>query len=197
MFDDNNNPVYELKEIAFEYTDGSYGTKYAMTDNSIAVNYINVKVNVASSENANNSQLAERYHHFNRYIRDARKNNPKVRDTMEFHPCVIFIKETGSLPQEFPADGSYHFYACGDFGNSKKNHEALGMDTKNLNECIIEVSNNTFPTCRFKRPNGWPEMLPAGFNVETNEATDYIDYWDGDAIEYRYPEDLFAAATYI
>ena len=40
-------------------------------------------------------------------------------------------------------------------------------------------------------------MLPAGFNVETNEATDYIDYWDGDAIEFRYPEDLFAAATYV
>ena len=34
-------------------------TEYAMTDNSIPVNYINVKANVASSENANNARLAE------------------------------------------------------------------------------------------------------------------------------------------
>lgn len=192
--DENGNPVYVLKEIAFEFNDQTYGTKYAMTDDSIGVNYINVKVNVASSENANNSQLAERFHHFNPYIRPAREADPRVRDTMEFHPCVIFIKETGSLPQEFPVDGEYHFYACGDFGNSKKNAEAFGMDEDNLKECIVEISNNTFPTCRFKRPEGWPEMIPAGFDVNTNLLTDYADYWDGDAIEFRYPEDLYAAA---
>lgn len=38
-------------------------------------------------------------------------------------------------------------------------------------------------------------MIPAGFNVETNQLTDYVDYWDGDAIEFRYPEDLYAAAV--
>lgn len=193
--DENGNPVYVLKEIAFEFNDQTYDTKYSMTDKSIGVNYINVKVNVASSENANNSQLAERFHHFNPYIRPAREADPRVRDTMEFHPCVIFIKETGSLPQEFPVDGEYHFYACGDFGNSKKNAEAFGMDEKNLKECIVEISNNTFPTCRFKRPEGWSEMIPAGFDVNTNLLTDYADYWDGDAIEFRYPEDLYAAAV--
>lgn len=155
-----------------------------MTDNSIAVNYFNIKVNVASSENANNARLAERFFQFNPYVRQARIDNPKVRDTMEFHPCVIFLKELGTDKeygnQEFEADGRFHFYACGDFGNSKKNHEAFGMDlaayddydaaAKEQNsatpvdeegqplakptECIIEISNNTAAGCRFKVAEG-------------------------------------------
>ena len=195
------------KEVAFQFSDGTYDTKYGMTDNSIPVNYINVKVNVASSENANNSRLAQRFHQYNPYKRQARIDNPKVRDTMEFHPCVIFIKELGyrydeegnkvtELPQEFPAsETDFSFYACGDFGNSKKNHEALGMDEDNLKECIVEISNNTHPVCKFQRPDGWDDILPVGFNVETNQLTDYADYWDGDAVEFRYPEDLYAAAV--
>lgn len=194
------------KEVAFAFSDGTYGTKYAMTNQSIPVNYINVKVNVASSENANNSRLAQRFHQYNPYKRPARVADPRVRDTMEFHPCVIFIKELGyrydeegnkvtELPQEFPAsETEFSFYACGDFGNSKKNHEALGMDENKLEECIVEISNNTHPVCRFQRPEGWSDILPVGFDTTTNQLTDYADFWDGDAIEFRYPEDLYAAA---
>lgn len=195
--DEEGKPVYKLREIAFEYSDNTYGTEYAMTDKSIGVNYINVKVNVASSENANNSRLAQRFHEHNPYIRPARQN-PKVRDTMEFHPCVIFLKEEGgegNETQEFPADGTFHFYAYGDFGNSKKNHEALGMDKNNLKECIVEISNNTHPLTWFKKPEGWDELFPVGFDTTTNQLTDYVDYWDGDAVEFRYPEDLYAAAV--
>lgn len=194
------------REVAFAFSDGTYDTEYAMTDQSIPVNYINVKVNVASSENANNSRLAQRFHQYNPYKRPARVEDPRVRDTMEFHPCVIFIKELGyrydeegnkvtELPQEFPAsETEFSFYACGDFGNSKKNHEALGMDEDNLSECIVEISNNTHPVCRFQRPEGWSDILPVGFDTTTNQLTDYADFWDGDAIEFRYPEDLYAAA---
>lgn len=198
VLDEEGKPTgtTETKEISFSFADGSYDTVYSMTDNSIGVNYINIKVNVASSENANNSRLAQRFHQYNPYIRPARVSNSKVRDTMEFHPCVIFLKETGDNPQEFPADGEYHFYAYGDFGNSKKNHDAFGMDKDNLAECIVEISNNTFETCRFKKPESWEEVLPVGFNTETNTLTEYVDYWDGDAIEFRYPEDLYAACVY-
>jgi hypothetical protein len=69
---------------------------------------------------------------------------------MEFHPCVIFIRE-GSTDEwvEFEPEYDesnqlkYHFYACGDFGNSKKNHDAFGMgkqaelDVANAGESII------------------------------------------------------------
>jgi hypothetical protein len=63
-----------------------------------------------------------------------------------------------------------HFYSCGDFGNSKKNHTALGMETDNPLECIVEIDNNTDVICRFK-------------SDDLSEET-----WDGKhAIEFRYP----------
>lgn len=159
---------------------------------SIPVNYFNIKVNVASSENANNACLADWYNTYNPYVRDVKKDG--VRDTMEFHPCVIFLQETSESDwQEFKPDGKFHFYACGDFGNSKKNHEVFGMDRDNLKECVVEISNNTHPVTRFKTPEGWDDILPTGFNTITNQLTDYADYWSGDAIEFRYPEDLFDA----
>ena len=192
--DDNGKPVYELLDVAFEYSDGTTGTKYSMTDESIGVNYINIKVNVASSENANNACLAEWYNRYDPYVRDVKKDG--VRDTMEFHPCIIFIKEENTANwQEFEPDGQFHFYACGDFGNSKKNHKVFGMDESNLKECVVEISNNTHPITMFKTPEGWDDILPLGFDNVSNQLTEYADYWDGDAIEFRYPEDLFAAAV--
>lgn len=187
------------QDYALTFDDGTTAAKYAMTSpdpengiaGSVPVNYFNLKVNIASSENANNARLAERFFQFNPYVRQARVDDPRVRDTMEFHPCVVFIKELGTDTeygnQEFPADGKFHFYACGDFGNSKKNHAAFGMDTKAYdnfidaagkqatatpvdadgnemplpNEAIIEISNNTSPGCLFKFTPGWGnDILP-------------------------------------
>lgn len=214
------------QNYAFTYGDDkTTGSKYAMTENSVEVNYFNIKVNVASSENANNACLAERFFKFNPYVRQARIDNPKVRDTMEFHPCVIFLKELGTDTeygnQEFPTDGKFHFYACGDFGNSKKNHAAFGMDTdayddylkaaKDQNtdtpvdadgqplpmptEAIIEISNNSAAGCRFKFADGWTEILPDVDPTPTwnekDQKWEYLDVWGGDVVEFRYPEDLF------
>ena len=133
----------------FKFENGESNLKYAMTENSIPVNYFNIKVNVASSENINNSTLAQEYHRFNPYLRQARKDDPKVRDTMEFHPCVVFIKETDIGNAVEFKDGQWHFYSCGNIGNSKKNHEAFGMNPDNHKEFIVEVSNNTDKQCRF------------------------------------------------
>lgn len=153
----------------FTFGDESTGSKYAFTENSVGEKYFNIKVNVASSENANNALLADEFNEFNPYIRQARKDNPKVRDTMAFYPCVVFIQETDTTNATVFKDGQWHFYACGDFGNSKKNSDTMGMDPNNHKEVIIEIDNNTDAQARF---------LSGDFSEET---------WDGDhSFEFRY-----------
>lgn len=147
--------------------------KYAMTDMDIAENYFNIKVNVASSENANNAILADNYHQFQPYLRPVRQQylvdsgevdadgnaikvdiSNKIRDTMKFYPCAIFIHETSpSEAKYFKNENEMMFWACGDFGNSKKNKKALGMDEDNDYECIIELCNNDDDIVRFKNPD--------------------------------------------
>lgn len=200
---------------------------YAMTDNSYPVDYFNIKVNVASSENANNACLADRFFRFNPYKRAVRELDARYRDTMEFHPCVIFLKELGADTeygnQEFEDTTNFHFYACGDFGNSKKNHKAFGMDVEKYDnylkaaktqetdtpvdvdeqplpmptEAIIEISNNSAAGCRFKFADGWTEILPDVDPTPTwnekDQKWEYLDVWGGDVVEFRYPEDLFDA----
>lgn len=153
----------------FTFGDESTGSVYALTENSVAENYFNIKVNVASSENANNALLADDFNEFNPYIRQARKDNPKVRDTMAFYPCVVFVQETDIENGTVFHDGKWHFYACGDIGNSKKNSDTMGMDPNNHKEVIVEIDNNTDEQTRF---------LSGDFSQET---------WDGDhSFEFRY-----------
>lgn len=188
-------------------------TSYAMTDESLPIDYINVKVNVASSENANNARLANWFNKYNAYKRRARQYNDKIRDTMEFHPCVVFIRENAGLDnREFDNDGNYHFYACGDFGNSKKNNNVFGMGEEakyivnelitngtindsdkeakiaefQAKECIVEVSNNINDICRFK--TALFENYQTSYDEKKGKVVE-ADVWDGDAVEFRYKSD--------
>lgn len=153
----------------FTFGDDTTGDTYALTENSVPEKYFNIKVNVASSENANNALLADDFNEFNPYVRQAKKDNPKVRDTMAFYPCVVFIQETDTTNATVFNDGQWHFYACGDIGNSKKNKDTMGMDPENHKEFIVEIDNNADEQTRF---------LSGDFSQET---------WDGDhSFEFRY-----------
>lgn len=161
--------------------DGSVVNKVALTRNSIPVNYFNVKVNIASSENANNALMAKRYNEFNPYKRpfvrpvdtledhytaeeiadmteeqkekilagyqaETKDEIAKIKDTMEFVNCVIFIKETSTDVEhtEF-SDSNWHYYAIGNIGDSKKTDDTRLTDPNDPHECILEVMDNTLP----------------------------------------------------
>ena len=94
--------------------DGTQVSKVSLTRTSVPVNYFNVKVNIASSENANNALLQRKYNAYNPYnrafVREEGYDLNTIKDTMEFHNCVIFIKESDtdfSTHREF-ADNDWH-----------------------------------------------------------------------------------------
>lgn len=154
----------------FSDDSGKHFDKWAMSQNSIPVNYFCTKVNVASAEGANNALNQEWYNRYQPYKTVARGKNPKARDTMEFTPGVLFIEDLN--PQrndtEFGGKGDNVFkdnddycsatnadgtklisawpkmYSVCNMGNSKKNIEVF-HDLDNPYECCIENKDNQLP----------------------------------------------------
>lgn len=129
----------------FVLGDGSDASKITLTRTSVPVAYLNAKVNIASSNNLTNAMLANRYNKFNPYKRPFVErsgiNTAHIKDTMEFHNCVIFIQETDpdtSTHREFK-DNDWHFYAIGNIGDSKKTDDTRLTDPSDKYECCVEL----------------------------------------------------------
>ena len=153
---------------------GEFISDYAMTENSIPVDYFNVKLNVASSENANNVCAVDEYNTFQPNLCAAREANPKVRDTVEGHPCAVFFTNNTtsaiSVGARTVQPGETIMYGVGDMNNSKKNFAVFGQDNNVYPEqCCIEIMNNNNPQCLFKSDD------------LTGET------WDGGNFEFRFP----------
>lgn len=151
------------------FTDGNgnHLNGYSMTDDSIPVNYFNLKVNIASCENINNMCLAEWYNRFQPYMSGARQNVANARDCMEHHIGVEFIKDQSHTL--FP-DDEYHMYAICNMGNSK-NNSSVFHDEDNALECCFETKDNNSPIC----------MMTDTINQTQLDSEDYF--------EFRYPVD--------
>ena len=129
--------------------------KYKISPNAIAVNYLNIKVNVASSENANNINAVDWYNTYQPYLTEPRQR-AGVRDTVEGKPCAVFITNTHSEPVWFSSllvqPNETVLYAMGDLCNSKKNKAVFGQDGQgdHPTKACIEVSGNDTEPQRFR-----------------------------------------------
>ena len=131
------------------------GKEYAISQNAIPVNYVNIKVNVASSECANNICAADMYNQYQPYLVPARAT-AGVRDTVEGKPCAVFFKNTSAntiwIGSQQLQPGDNVLYAMGDICNSKKNLAVFGQDGSGQHYAkgCIEVSGNDTLAQQFK-----------------------------------------------
>ena len=110
---------------------GKTSGKYAMNDNAVPTNEFTFKADVASSEGANNVVLAEMYNDLCPVKTPAQEADPKVRQTIEGHPIVVFHD-----------DGSgAKFVGKYNFNNDKGTAEVFGFKSGDESWEILENGN--------------------------------------------------------
>lgn len=194
----NIDLVMDTDTSLFTLGDGkTTANTITLTRDSVPTDYLNVKVNVASSENQNNAQMARNYSLFNPFIRFARWKDSKVKDCMEFFNCVIFVRERDediSTHREFQ-DTNWHFYSIGNVGDSKKTDDTRVNSKNDPKEYILEITDYNVPLAEF--PTGKDGICPESEWKPGNTAYDFLyseyEYEDGEfksfgagSYEFRY-----------
>ena len=150
---------------------GEVVEKVNLTENSVPVNYFNIKLNIASSENANNSLLQKRFDRYLPYIPGSKVHTSNAKTTMEFFNCVVFVQETGTEKVEF-SDDNYHFYGIGNIGDSKKTDNTRASDPDDTNEFCVEIMDWNRALSSFPEDT----KVKANRYITKNDAGEIVDY---------------------
>ena len=193
----------------FTNADGEHISKWSMDENAIGVDYFNFKVNVASAEGANNALNQEWYNRYQPYICNWRKKNSKARDTMQFYPGVLFIRDNNPVTNAngtgdnvfkdtagYIEEPFYKLYSVCNMGNSKKNRKVF-HDADNPNEVCIEVTDNQTAGQWMTIPQGYyKETLnsePKPRTLTSIDSEEDFAAWtlamDDNAYDFRYPKE--------
>lgn len=160
------------------------GKTYKISSSSIPVTYLNIKVNVPSSDNANNVNGADWYNE-NQPYRVPGRSTPGVRDTIEGKPCAVFFRNTSNrnvwAGSQLVEPGETVLYAMGDLCNSKKNYAVFAQDGtgEHYAKGCIEVSNNDTEAAKFRATSTYNPNADDGKGrwesvVQTTEGTKVV-----------------------
>lgn len=147
--------------------DGTPSDKYALRDTSLPTNTFTFKADVASSEGANNVELAMLYDETCPVKTPPQDKDSRIRQGIEGYPCLIFYRN-GS---------EYYFIGKYNFNNDKGTAEVFGFDE---NDESWEILLNNDPMCVWKND----DFTSTYYNPEEGK---YVPSWTK-AFEARYPK---------
>ena len=178
----SRNLEFNMKKATITLGDNSTVVKkIQLSDTSVPTNYLNLKVNVASSEHCNNALLQKRYDRYLPYTTLAAEKDDRVKNSMEFFNCVVFIQETGDETHREFSDKNVHFYSIGNIGDSKKTDSSRTNDPDDVNEFCVEVMDWNRDLSEFPMETRLLAARSVGYEkveAENVTADDLVNYYE-------------------